>query len=307
MVIMKISILLICFITLTFIINSTNSQNISERLLNTVLSSPEACKVHNKTVWLDLFSDNASCEDPVGTEPHSGKKDLSYFWDTFIAPTDLTFTSHYDIVSEETYEVIRFVNITAAFPEDHVSTNQPAIILYKLQSEGQEIKIKSLQAYWILMNRVSEELYEKGGIWNLSKMGWKLIYNYGITGVCGYIKGFMGIGSYGIDWTNDFYSSINNQDYSKFTNLFKDKSLSQINLTYSNRKVQYAASALDSFWNEWVVPNKIVFEKKNFFNSGYNIVGAFQLLVNDLRINCAFINAFESKFKTISIWIDSNK
>jgi steroid delta-isomerase len=32
--------------------------------------------------WLDLFTDDASLEDPVGSEPCVGRKEIGGFWDT---------------------------------------------------------------------------------------------------------------------------------------------------------------------------------------------------------------------------------
>ena len=38
--------------------------------------------------WLDLFTDDATVEDPVGTDVHRGRNALGAFWDTSRAAAD---------------------------------------------------------------------------------------------------------------------------------------------------------------------------------------------------------------------------
>ena len=166
------------------------------------------------------------------------------------------------------------------------------------------------------MDRVKEEISEKGGISNLGKMGWKLFYNFGITGVVNYIKGFSGIGTYGIYFTSDFYNSLITKNYISFTSLFtgsKRKNFQKIELIYTNKKIVYDSSneGLNLFWQENVAQSgsltNLTIDNNNIFNSGYNIAGAFKLNSGSLVINAVFIHTFQSEIKSIKIWIDAYK
>jgi len=41
----------------------------------------------NRVAWLELFTEDAVVEDPVGKPPHTGKKELSAWWDKSVAKT----------------------------------------------------------------------------------------------------------------------------------------------------------------------------------------------------------------------------
>ncbi len=61
------------------------------------LLSREYVQTHNREGWLGLYSEDASVEDPIGISPldptgegHRGRAAREAFWDTFIAPVDIS-------------------------------------------------------------------------------------------------------------------------------------------------------------------------------------------------------------------------
>jgi hypothetical protein len=116
-------------------------------LLAAVEQSPRAAASRDRSGWVGLFTDDGSVEDPVGSVPHRGHEAIGLFFDTFIAPRDITFHPHADIVCGAT--VIRDVTLEVRMGPG-VSIDVPAILRYALADVGGELKIKELQAFWEL-------------------------------------------------------------------------------------------------------------------------------------------------------------
>ncbi|MBN1533197.1 MAG: nuclear transport factor 2 family protein [Spirochaetes bacterium] len=123
-----------------------------ETLLELVKSSPEIVARHDREAWLGLFSSDAVVEDPVGAGSNrkgadwkGGRDGLARFYDVFIAPNDIAFTVHRDIVADD--EVVRDVTIRTVLPNGAVSLVD-AYLIYRCTMEGGRPAIKSLQAHW---------------------------------------------------------------------------------------------------------------------------------------------------------------
>jgi hypothetical protein len=116
-------------------------------LLAAVEQSPQAAARRDRSGWVGLFTDDASVEDPVGSMPHRGPEAIGLFFDTFIAPRDITFHPHADIVCGST--VIRDVTLEVRMGPA-VSIDVAAILRYALVDVGGELKIRELQAFWEL-------------------------------------------------------------------------------------------------------------------------------------------------------------
>nr|WP_237023321.1 ketosteroid isomerase family protein [Mycolicibacterium tokaiense] len=116
-------------------------------LLAAVEQSPQAAARRDRSGWVGLFTDDASVEDPVGSVPHRGPEAIGLFFDTFIAPRDITFHPHADIVCGST--VIRDVTLEVRMGPA-VSIDVAAILRYALVDVGGELKIRELQAFWEL-------------------------------------------------------------------------------------------------------------------------------------------------------------
>lgn len=116
-------------------------------LLAAVERSPQAAARHDRAGWLGLFTDDAVVEDPVGSAPHRGRDAIGRFFDTFIAPRDITFHPYADIVCGST--VIRDVTLEVGMGGG-VTMNVPAILRYAVRDVEGELKISELQAFWEL-------------------------------------------------------------------------------------------------------------------------------------------------------------
>ncbi len=286
---------------------------IDQQLLDTALASYYAVNHHNETGCLNLFAPNATVEEPVGTSALIGKSDLEGFWNVFIAPSEVSMINLMSFASEETFEVVRYVNVTVAFPDDKVSINQRAILLYQIDRADPVMKMKSLQAYWNLMDRIKEIIFQRGGILNLMKMSYRLLSNFGISGVFRYMKGFMGVGSGGIEWSRNFYNAIVTNNFNTYKTLLSGTAFKKLTLIFSNRRVIYDASdsSKNYFWKENIEEHRmdnITIDQNSFLYSGYNVAGAFKINWNNKVINAIFIHSFDShQIETIRIWIDSIK
>ena len=140
----------------------------SKVLLEQVLKSPAAVAVHDKRAWMSIFSKYHIVEDPVGSNPHigglydtvSGERGngaLGRFFDTFIAPNDISFDVKRYIVCAN--HVVRDLTINIKMSEK-VQAQVPMHLLYELGPEADEWKITRLAAYWELMPMIFQLLHD---------------------------------------------------------------------------------------------------------------------------------------------------
>ena len=101
-----------------------------------------------KSNWLELFSDDAIVEDPIGVSPldpigkgHNGKVAIEAFYDTVIANGDLVFEIVESIPCGD--ECANFANITNKIDGAEIKTKM--IVIYRVNSDD---KIVSLRAFW---------------------------------------------------------------------------------------------------------------------------------------------------------------
>lgn len=116
-------------------------------LLAAVVRSPQAAGRHDRAGWVGLFTVDGQVEDPVGSAPHRGHREIGRFFDTFIAPRDIAVLPAADIVSGST--VIRDVSLQVRMGAG-VTMTIPAILRYAVTDVGGELKIAELQAFWEL-------------------------------------------------------------------------------------------------------------------------------------------------------------
>jgi len=193
----------------------------SEELLELVSRSPAAVAIHDKQAWLELFSRAAVVQDPVGTAPHrrtasgdgaaSRDDPLGRFWETFILPNRISFTSYQDIVIAN--EVVRNVSIRSELGSG-ISIEVPAYLLYRTTEENGEARIEALMAHWELWSMVRQ--VTAGGLAGLSTMiqlGWRMLKIQGAAGVLGYVQGISrGISGRGQRTVRDFATALNARD-----------------------------------------------------------------------------------------------
>src|SRR5918996_1408386 len=103
-----------------------------------------------KDEWLDLYTEDAVVEDPVGPSPfdpegkgHRGRDRMAAFWDGTIATTErLDFEINESYVAGN--EVANVGNITAHLPGG-VKLQTFGVYVYRVDPDG---RINSLRSYW---------------------------------------------------------------------------------------------------------------------------------------------------------------
>jgi steroid delta-isomerase len=111
--------------------------------------SIEYVTAKDKESWLDLFSDDAVIQDPVGESPldptglgHRGKDAISKFWDMIIAPGNASFTIQCSLpAGDECANVAEVINRMPGGVEIKVDM----VVVYTANDDG---KFTSLKAYW---------------------------------------------------------------------------------------------------------------------------------------------------------------
>lgn len=166
-----------------------------EVLISAVEGSPAAVAAHDRDRWLDLFSATAEVADPVGSAPSRGREQLTAFYQTFIAPNDISFAVDHDTVAGHT--VFRDLTLTTAM-DGAVDLHVPMHLRYDLVEEGGEWKIDLLHAHWELPAMVTQ-LMGTGprGWWAGTKLGRALLTNQGVRGTIGYLGALRRAGAAG--------------------------------------------------------------------------------------------------------------
>jgi hypothetical protein len=191
----------------------------SEELLELVSRSPAAVAVHDKGAWLELFSRGAVIRDPVGTAPHrrtvsgaaSAGDPIGRFWETFIAPNRIRFTSYQDIVIGN--EVIRDVSIRTELATG-ISIEVPAFLIYGTTEEEGEARIDALTVHWELRSMVGQVIGAGlAGLSTMIQLAWRMLRIQGAAGVLGFAQGlFRGIFGRGRRAVRDFADAMNARD-----------------------------------------------------------------------------------------------
>ncbi len=251
-----------------------------EEMLSLVRRSPETVAEHDKAGWLDLFAHGATVQDPMGTAinrkgtPSSkgtGQDQLGAFYDTFIAPSEISFTVYQDIVIGN--EVIRDVIIHTRLSTG-ASIDVPTYIRYRTTQEDGQLKIDSLEAHWQLLD-LSLQVMKQGllGCKTMLVMSWGMFENQGIQGLLDFSKGMLfGIFKRGPQTLEKFSTTLNTQDEKGFLSLFHD---SEACIEFPAGK---KSSVSDFFWG----PGRdldIHFSSMNA--AGWSTAGVFHATRND--------------------------
>src|ERR1043165_1318213 len=97
-----------------------------------VAQSPVLCGKHDKAGWVGLFARDGQINDPIGSKPHNGHVEIDNFYETFIAPNQLSFDVEHDIVNDMT--VVRDLHINTVMSTG-VRISVPMHIRYVLCEE----------------------------------------------------------------------------------------------------------------------------------------------------------------------------
>ncbi len=164
-----------------------------EHLLAAVERSPQAAAAHDRAGWVGLFTGDARIEDPVGSRPHVGREQIGNFYDTFIAPRDITFHRDLDIVSGTV--VLRDLELEVAMGSA-VTMYIPAFLRYDLREANGAWRIAELRAYWELPAMMGQFL--RTGAHAVSpalQLSRGLLGNQGLRGTLGFMTGFRRAGT----------------------------------------------------------------------------------------------------------------
>ncbi len=198
-------------------------------LLDVAKASPDAVARHDKAAWVGLFSTHAVIEDPVGSRPHHGglhdrrsglrgAGPLERFYDTFIAPNEITFRVDRDIVTGRC--VVRDLTIELVMGAG-LNIRVPMHLLYEITDEDGVLKICHLRAYWELVPMVRQVL-SKGwpGLRVMNRLGLRMIGNQGLGAVVGFANGMRGVHGSGKQTVHRFVEAINRKDGATLATLF---------------------------------------------------------------------------------------
>jgi hypothetical protein len=164
-------------------------------LLAAVEREPAAAAVHDREAWVGLFTANGRVDDPVGSRPHRGRRQIARFYDTFIGPRDITFHRDVDVVVGVT--VIRDLELALTMTAG-LTMRIPAYLRYDLQPVGDALKIARLQAFWELPTMVGQFLRNGArAVPAGTQLTLSLVRNQGLAGAAGFLGGFRGVGSAG--------------------------------------------------------------------------------------------------------------
>jgi hypothetical protein len=163
-------------------------------VLATAQRSPAAASARDRDAWVGLFTSDGRVEDPVGSQPHRGRRAIGRFFDTFIGPRDITYRPDADLVTGPT--VIRDGQLEIAISP--LTLRVPVYIRYDLQEDDRELKIAALSAFWELPAAVGQVL--RGGIGAVPAglaLSKGLLINQGLAGTLGFLGGLRGTGPQG--------------------------------------------------------------------------------------------------------------
>lgn len=164
-------------------------------MLACVRASPEAVAAHDRSAWLDLFSEDAAIHDPVGSQPHDSPKAIARFYDTFIAPNDIHFEVAHELASGDTVvrEVVIHTRMAGGF-----ALGVPAHLRYELTGSADALRLRRLCAHWELSRMMGQSL--RAGIKGLrshTALSGHMLRHQGIGGVLGFMRGVRGVGGRG--------------------------------------------------------------------------------------------------------------
>jgi hypothetical protein len=164
-------------------------------LLAVVERSPRATEAHDKSAWVNLFTEDGRVEDPYGSRPHTGPAQIAKFYDTFIAPRAITFLRDVDIVFGTS--VIRDLTLQIDMGSAVVLTI-PAILRYDLAGGEDGWRIARLRAYWELPGMFRQFLGNGAkALPAARRLAADLLANQRLAGTVGFLAGFRAAGTRG--------------------------------------------------------------------------------------------------------------
>lgn len=159
-----------------------------------VAQSPVLCAKHDKAGWVGLFARDGQINDPIGSKPHNGRVEIENFYDTFIAPNQLSFDVEHDIVNDMT--VVRDLHIITVMSTG-LRIPVPMHIRYVLKEEDGALRIHRLYAHWELDEMLRLQRSTLKGLWTSVLLTPRMLKYQGLAGVNGFMQGLEGVGAEG--------------------------------------------------------------------------------------------------------------
>ncbi len=189
-------------------------------LLSLIKRSPAHVAAHDRQAWLDLFADDASVEDPVGSAV-ALKRDgtLAGFWDTFIAPHAIRFEVREDCIQGD--DVLRDVVIHTQM-RPGVSVQVPAYLLYKSQQQNGARRLARMAAHWTLkQSKVSTTGPALRAWLPMTAIFARMLRKMGPAWVWAYLASvWRGVGSHGVRSVRELARAVSAQDAAAVRALF---------------------------------------------------------------------------------------
>ncbi len=207
----------------------TDPTHSAEQLLALVQRSPAAVAAKDREAWLSIFAAYNIVEDPVGSRPHvsgvfdpvtgrRGNGPLVRFFDTFIAPNEITFEVERDIVCG--FHVVRDLTIEIRMGPK-VVVRVPMHLLYVLGEHGGAPRVFRLAAHWELLPMVVQAMgFGMASLTAMMGLGWRMLRIQGLGGIAGFMRALRNIGSRGRDATAAFARAFNDRDEAGLAALF---------------------------------------------------------------------------------------
>src|SRR5699024_11181868 len=195
-------------------------------LIATVEKSPAAVAVHDRDAWLDLFSHDAEVCDPVGSRPARGRAQMTAFYETFIAPNDITFDVEHDTVAGMT--VFRDLTLETVMggrtgPDgstgsEDVALHVPMHLRYDLvdiagAGRAEDLRLSLLHAHWELPSMIGQLLgHGIAGAAAGAGLVPRLLQNQRVAGALGFGRALRRAGSPGKAAVESLLGAISSGD-----------------------------------------------------------------------------------------------
>ena len=180
-----------------------------EQLIAYVAQSPKLCAAHDKAGWIGLFATDGQVNDPIGSKPHNGRQEIENFYDTFIAPNQLSFNVSNDIVCGMC--VMRDLDILSVMSTG-VRLTVPMHLRYELVEEGGGLKIRRLYAHWELQEMLKQQMGSLNGMITSFQLTPRMLRYQGIAGMFGFMRGLGGNGRAGKATASTFLAALASGD-----------------------------------------------------------------------------------------------
>lgn len=165
-----------------------------EQLIAAVARSPKLVGAHDRAGWVGLFARDGQINDPIGSKPHHGRQEIENFYDTFIAPNQLSFNVSNDVVCG--MSVMRDLDILSVMASG-VRITVPMHLRYDLVAEDGALKIRRLYAHWELGEMLKQQMGSLNGVLTSFQLTPRLLRYQGMAGVLGFMRGLTGNGRAG--------------------------------------------------------------------------------------------------------------